>query len=138
MLYLKYALEFSPTVLSSPMLWALELLFLLFTVAALRFRPNKQPSPARRFSSILWLLLAPVLIAAFAIWQTDALVSHFQGFHWQNTALLMGIIAELALAIWLVRRLRQKAFAVLLGAGALWFTLAAAFVALMAMNHVWP
>ena len=138
MWYLKLALGFSSIVLSDPLFWGTEVVFLLLAVAALRFKPGNRLGPHVRLASLLWLVAIPLLVAALAVWQTDALVGHALGFHWQDSVLLVLLVAEVALAVWLVRRLSQMWLAVFAGVTALWYTTATEWVASMAMNHAWP
>jgi hypothetical protein len=137
MWYFVIAAEAAPLVVVSPIFWALVLAFLLLAWAGIRIRPLTPEQMEHTPLSLLLLLAVPVLIVAFSIWQRAAQAGKPDAFYWQDAVLLGLLATQVILAAWLVRRLRHRAFAVVAGLLALWYTSGALFVAGMAITDVW-
>jgi len=131
------AAELCLLVIVVPVFWGALVAFLVLSFVGIRFRPplreQLEPNPA----SLLLLTGAPVVVIAFAIWQRGAMPGKPDGLYWQDVVLYGLFVAQVLVAAWLVRRLRNRWLAVVTGLLTIWYTAGALFFAAMAIPDVW-
>lgn len=135
--FFEIAAEASPLVLAAPIVWGVFALFAVLALVATRIRPlspeQRNPNPL----PLLLLLGVPVLIVVLAMWQQDAKAGKTEGFFWQDGVLLFLVVSQIALGAWLVRRLKHRLLALLVGLLLLWYAIGAVLVAGMSISNVW-
>ncbi len=123
--------------LPDPAFWGVLGAFLVLALVGVRFRPPSPDQLEKNPASLLLLAAVPVVVIALAIWQRGVLASKPDGFYWQYGVLYFLLGAQVLVAAWLVRRLKNRWLALVCGVLALWYTAGTLFVAGMAIPDVW-